>query len=68
MSHSVEPPADPYFLNPCREDQSEYIPYHYRTLSSDQLAYFPRKSLTRLIDANHIFLTEKLHEIFTTAF
>ena len=52
----------------CREDQSEYIAYHYRKPSSDQLAYFPRKSLTRLIDAHHLFLTEKLHEIFPTAF
>ena len=32
------------------------------------LTYQPRKTLTRLIDAHHLFLTEKLHEIFPTAF
>ena len=47
----------------CREDQSEYIAYHYRQIPADQSTHYPRKSLTRLIDAHHLFLSEKLHEI-----
>ena len=53
-------------LAACREYQSDYIPYHFRQFSLGP--HQPKKTLTRLIDANHLFLTEKLHEIFPTAF
>ena len=68
----LSPPTTHPIFNPplvaCREDQSEYIPYHYRPAPTEQLQYYPRKTLTRLIDAHHLFLNEKLHEIFPTAF
>ena len=68
--HSDSEPR-PIFNQPlvaCREDQSEYIAYHYRPMPSEQSAHYPQKSLTRLIDAHHLFLTENLHEVFPTAF
>ena len=52
----------------CREDQNEYIAYHFRPMAAEQSPHYPQKSLTRLIDAHHLFLTEKLHEVFPTAF
>ena len=50
----------------CRENQREYIQYHFRPFTVGP--YQPKKKLTRLIDAHHLFLTAKLHEIFPTAF
>ena len=50
----------------CREGQSEYIQYRFLPFSLGP--YQPKKTLTRLIDAHHLFLTEKLHAIFLTAF
>ena len=37
-------------------------------MPAEQSAHYPQNSLTRLIDAHHLFLTEKLHEVFPTAF
>ena len=70
---NLELPSDseprPLFNPPlvaCRGDQSEYIQYHFRPFSLGP--YQPKKTLTRLIDAHHLLLTDKLHEIFPTAF
>ena len=61
--------SEPLFNEPlvaCREYQSEYIPYQFSPFTIRP--YQPKKTLTRIIDAHRLFLSEKLHEIFPTAF
>ena len=56
-SNSEPGPLFNLHLVACLEDQNEYIHYHY--IPFTLVPYQPKKSLTRVIDAQHLFLSKK---------